>query len=230
MDILKDEIKDFGEWNCPTSWNEVTLKQYQEIEKFYEDKDKEFDLREVLQIFCNKTEDEVNELPIEFANILLDKLSFVGSTLDWGKPSNSIEIDGEKYTIHFENQLKTGEYVASDSVIKSDKHNYAAILGILCRKENEIYDSHFENEVLPQRIELFERQPITKILPLIGFFLQLSLLYMNNTQLFTQAEAVLNHIRKHYETSIRNGRWWELCTLLQTKKLLRLLKSIKSTS
>lgn len=228
MVILEDGVVDFQEWTAPTSWDEVTLKMYSEIEKFYEDKDKEFDLREVLQIFCNKTEDEVNELPIEFANILLDKLSFVGSTLDWGKPSNSIEIDGEKYTIHFENQLKTGEYVASDSVIKADKHNYAAILGILCRKDGEIYDSHFENEVLPSRIELFERQPITKILPLVGFFLQLSLISMNHTQLFSKVEEIINLIQQNGVNSLKNGDLSVLSTLWQTRKLKRLLKSIKS--
>lgn len=228
MDLLKDEIKDFQEWTAPTSWNEVTLKQYQLIEKFYEDKDRDFDLREVLQIFCDKTEDEVNELPIEFAQMLLDKLSFIGEKLDWGEPSNSIEINGEKYTIHFENQLKTGEYVASDSVIKSDKHNYAAILGILCRKEGEIYDSHFENEVLPSRIGLFERQPITKILPLVGFFLQLSIVYMNHTQLYSRLEGVISLIHQNGVNSLKNGDLSALSTLWQTRKLKKSLKSIKS--
>lgn len=231
MATLKDDIKDFGNWNVPTSWNEVTLKQFSEIEKFYENKDKDFNVREVLQIFCNKTEDEVNELPIEFTEKILKCLAFINEEkLDWGEPKNYIDIDNERYTIHFENQLKTGEYIMVDSIIKSDPHNYASILAVLCRKEGEIYDSKFENEILPSRVEMFERMPVTKLTGLVAFFFDLSLLYMNNSQLFTQAEAVLNHIRKHYETSIRNGRWWELCTLLQTKKLLRLLKSIKSTS
>lgn len=230
MAALKEDIKDFGNWTVPSSWNEVTLKQFQEIEKFYENKDKDFDVKEVLQIFCQKTEDEVNELPIEFTEKILEHLQFVNTRFDWGESKNWVEIDGERYTIHFENQLKTGEYIMVDSIIKSDPHNYASILAVLCRKEGEIYDSKFENEILPSRVEMFEKLPITKVMPLVGFFFDLSLLYMNNSQLFTQAEAVLNHIRKHYETSIRNGRWWELCTLLQTKKLLRLLKSIKSTS
>jgi hypothetical protein len=230
MVVRENGVIDFQEWNVPTSWDEVTLKQFQEIEKFYEGKDKDFNVKEVLQIFCQKTEDEVNELPIEFTEKILEHLQFVNTKFDWGESKNWVEIDGERYTIHFENQLKTGEYIMVDSIIKSDPHNYASILAVLCRKEGEIYDSKFENEILPSRVEMFERMPVTKLMGLVAFFFDLSLLYMNNSQLFTQTEAVLNHIRKHYETSIRNGRWWELCTLLQTKKLQKLLKSIKYTS
>ena len=38
----EENVIDLGVWNVPTSWDEVTLKQYQEIERYYEDKDKDF--------------------------------------------------------------------------------------------------------------------------------------------------------------------------------------------
>ena len=105
----KEIIKDFGEWYCPTKWDDVTLKMFQ----------------------------------------------------------------GETYMVNYQSKLKTGEYVATDAVIKSDAHNYAAILAILCRKENEAYDSKYENEVLPSRVEMWEKQPITKVMPIVNFFLNL---------------------------------------------------------
>lgn len=223
-----NEIKDFGEWNVPSSWGEVTLKMFQDIERYYEDKDKEFDVREVLQIFCNKTEDEVNELPLEFTEKILEHLTFVNTKFDWGESKNYVDIDGERYTIHFENQLKTGEYVAADSVIKADKHNYAGILAILCRKEDEKYDSQFENEVLQSRVEMFEKLPITKVMPLVGFFLDLSLLYLENTQLYSHLEEAVSLIARSGETSLRNGDLSALYTLWQTRKLRKSIKSIKN--
>lgn len=221
--------KDFGEWKVPTSWSEVTLKQYQEIERYYADKETEFDVREVLHIFCNRSIDEVNELPIEFTEVILQQLSFLSSEkLDYGEPKNYIEIDGERYTIHFENQLRTGEYVAADAIIKQDRHNYAAILAVLARKEGETYDSKFENEVVEERVKMFEELPITKLTPLLAFFLNLSALYVPITPLFSKTEEAVNLIAKSGETLVRNGEWLGLSILWRTRKLRKLLKSIKS--
>lgn len=230
MDTLEVE-KDYGEWNVPTRWSEVTLKQMQEIERYYDGKDAEdFDVREVLQIFCNKTKDEVDELPIEFTEKILQYLTFINNEkLEYGEPKNSVEIDGEVYSIHYENQLRTGEYVAVDSVIKDDKHNYAGILAILCRKEGEIYDSRFENEILPSRVEMFEKLPVVKLLPLVSFFFELSLLYMNNSRLYTAVEEAINHIAQDIKNSRRNGALWRRYMLCQTKKLRKSMQSIKST-
>ena len=67
-----DEIIDYGKWTVPTRWEDVTLKQFQEVERYYEDKDKKFDVREVLEIFTNHTRDEINALPIEFLEIEME--------------------------------------------------------------------------------------------------------------------------------------------------------------
>ena len=48
-----ENVIDFGSWTVPTSWEEITLKQFQEIEKYYSNKDKDFDIRDVLHIFTN---------------------------------------------------------------------------------------------------------------------------------------------------------------------------------
>ena len=146
---MENEIIDFGSWNIPSSWDEVTLKQYQEIERFYEDnEDSTFDVRKVLHILCNKSIDEVNALPVEFTEKILNTLQFLSQPFPKVESTNKIVIDNVKYQINVFEKLKTGEYVATDTIIKSDKHNYAAMLAILCRKPSELYDSKFEAEVL----------------------------------------------------------------------------------
>ena len=229
MVTLEDGVVDFQEWVVPTSWEEVTLKQFQNVERLYDEKESNFTITEVLQAFTDKPKDEIDALPLEFSEKMIGMLDFVNDKIQYGEPHNYIDIDGERYTIHFENQLRTGEYIAADAVIKADPHNYAGILAILCRKEGEVYDSHYENEVLPSRIEMFENIPVTKIMPLIGFFLNLSLVLLNNSQLYSMAEEMVKSIQQDIKSSRKNGALWRVYMLWQTKKLRKLLRSIKYT-
>ena len=167
-----ENVIDFGKWTTPKSWDELTLKQFQEIEKYYSDKDKKFDVREVLELFTDHSKEEISQLPIDFVDKLLNELTWLHESPKWGEPTNNIELDGEKYQVNVQEKLKTGEYIAVDTVLKSDKHNYAAIMAILCRKEGELFDSKFENEVFGDRIQMWEKTPVTKIMPIISFFFE----------------------------------------------------------
>ena len=227
-EIKKNNIIDLGSITVPTSWEDVTLAQYQEIEKFYEDKDKKFNVIDVLDIFINKDKDFIMSLPAEFLEIILNKLQFLLTPPTESKPTNKITIDGEEYIINFQNKLRTGEYIAAETILKDDKQNYAALLAILCRKEGEIYDSKFENEIVEERIKLFEQQPITKILPIIGFFLNLYLVLNLPTQLSSKIREEINRTAKDIETLAKNGQVSKRYMKSLTKKLRKLEKSISS--
>lgn len=219
---------DFGEWTVPVSWDEITLKQYQDIERLYEGKDESFDVRKVLHILTNHTEDEVNMLPVDFLEKIMEKLSFITKPIKEEEPRNWIDIGGERYMVHTENKLKTGEYISSDTVLKGDKHNYAGLLAILCRKDGELYDSRFEAEVLENRIRLFENQPITKVLPIIGFFFELYITSMTPSLLSSKVRELVDLTRKDIETSATNGEISKRSMKSLMKKLRKLEKSISS--
>ena len=223
----KDIIKDFGKWNVPTKWDDITLKVYQEIEKYYEDKDNQFDVRDVLHILTDKSEDEINELPAEFLDTILTHLIFLTTTPEVGEASNKIIIDGETYFINIMEKLKLGEYVAVDNVIKADKSDYASILAILCRKEGEIYDSTYEAEVFDKRKEMFEKQPVTNISPIIGFFLNLYIISEKHSQLYSLVEEGINLTQQNIDSLEKIGVSKRLSLNWQMKKLRKLLKSIK---
>lgn len=222
------EIIDLGEWIVPTSWQDISLLKYQNIERFYNNKDEKFDLRQVLHIMCDKTEDEVNSLPLEALDIILDKLQFLQTPPVVGEPTNKIEISGETYIINTQNKLRTGEYIATDTILKDDRHNYAAILAILCRKPDEIYDSHFENEVIEERMKMFEEQPITKILQIINFFLLCCIVLNSPTQLSLKVEERIDQELENIQNLKKNGEVSALSTKLLTRKLRKLKKRIKS--
>lgn len=227
---MADEIDiiDYGMWYVPTKWDDIDLGTYQDLERFYEGKDEKFDIRKVIHILCHKTEDEVNSLPIDFLENIMEKLIFLQEKPTEEEPRNWVEIDGERYTVHTENQLRTGEYIASDTVIKGDRHNYAALLAILCRKEGELYDSKFENEVLEDRVKMWEKVSVVKVLPIVNFFLQLYILSMTPTLLSSKAKEAIDLTRKDIETLQRNGEMSKRSMRSAMKKLKKLEKSINS--
>lgn len=222
--------KDFGEWKVPSSWDDLTLGKFQELERLYDgdENERKFDVRDVLDLMTDRTKDEINELPIEFTDMLLRKMYWLHEQPQFGKPSNKITVDGVQYTVHNENEMKFGEYVALDTALKGDKHNYAAMLAILCRKDGEIFDAKFENEVLPSRIEFWKNVSVMKVMPIVSFFLELSSMSLQVSQLSLEIQEGINHILKHIETSKQNGVFSALYTKWQVRKLKRLQKSIKN--
>lgn len=225
---MDKNIIDLGSVTVPTSWNDVTLKMYSDIERYYSDKDKEFNILDVIDILIDKDRDYVMSLPQEFLENILEKLSFLQTSPEEKEPVNYIEIDGERYTVHTENKLKVGEYVAADTAMKGDKHNYAAFLAILCRKDGELYDSKFENEVLEDRIKMWEKQPVTKILPVVGFFLNLYIILQMPTLLSSKVMEAIDLTRKDIETLQKNGAVSKRSMKSAMKKLKKLEKSIST--
>lgn len=228
MKEKEEVIKDFGSWNVPTSWNDITLKKYEEIERYYEGKDEKFDVRDVLNILTDKTEDEINALPAEFLDTILTHLIFLTTTPEVQEQTNKIVIDGEEYSVNIMEKLKLGEYVAIDNILKADKHDYASILAVLCRKQGEIYDSKFEAEVFDKRKEMYEKQPVTNILPIISFFLNLYIASKRFSHLYSLVEEGINLTQQNIKNSELIGVSKKLSLNWQMRKLKKSLKSIKS--
>lgn len=223
----KEIIKDFGSISVPTSWNEITLKKYQEIERFYENKEDNFNVIDVLDILIDKDRDYINALPAEFLDVILTHLIFLTLTPEVGEPTNKIVIDGEEYSINFMEKLKLGEYVAIDNILKADKHDYASILAVLCRKKDEIYDSKFEAEVFEKRKEMYEKQPVTHILAIVAFFLNLYIASERLSHMYSAVEEGIDLIANQLKNSTQIGVSKRLSMTWQIRKLRKSLKSTK---
>lgn len=223
-----ENIIDYGSVTVPKNWDELTLKKYQDIEKYYEDKEDNFNVIDVLDILIDKDRDYIQSLPAEFLDTILTHLVFLSTTPEVGEPTNKIVIDGEEYSINFMKKLKVGEYVAVDTVLKADKHDYSSILAILCRKKDEIYDSRFEAEEFEKRKEMFEKQSVTKILPIIGFFMKCFIISQLPSQLSLKVEEAIDHTVLNIENLRKSGEVSKLSTIFAIRKLKKLKKSIKS--
>lgn len=216
----KEILYDFGEWNIPEKWEDVTLEKFTKLMSKTENGVN--DVRDVIAIMADRTMEDVNLLPVDFVESLMARLTFLNKSPEY-ENKNEIIIDDEVYHINVLEKLKFGEYVDVNSAIQGDNLNYAAFLGILCRKEGEEYDDDFIANKLDERIEMFNKQPINKILPVIGFFLALFATSETCSQLFlTEAEQTTNQLLQETENLWKNmgfrkrysiwgiRTWWKL--------------------
>lgn len=231
MEKNKNIAKDFGNWTVPTKWEQITLKQFSEIRRYMSDKDIEkFNVKAILHILTNHTEDEVDQLPVQFAETILTHLMFLHTEPQIGEPTNKITISGETYQINFQEQMRLGEYVAVDGIIKADKYDYPSILAVLCRKEGELFDSKFEAEEFEKRKQMFEALPMMEGMRLMSFFFLLLTTSQKLSQPFLKSlEEEINLTVKHIERSTKIGALRKLYLNWQMRKLRKSLKSSKST-
>ena len=181
-------------------------------------------------IMIDKDVDYVNSLPINIAEMIMDKMSFLQTSPNVNEQSNKIEIDGETYEVNVMEKMKTGEFVSANRAIESDKYNYAAILAIICRKQGEKYDSKFEAEEFEKRVKMFENTPITKIMPVLSFFLNSYITLETLSLMYSEVEDAISHIQKNIETSQNVGVLKKHYLKWRTNKLLKSLRSSNSIS
>lgn len=224
---MKDKIE------IVDSWEKMTLKQFSELSRLQARVDEEgnkIPLRtaDLIKVLSNLNEDDIESLPMSIIDIIISKLEFLQTPPTYTN-TNSIIINGEKFRINYEEELKFGEWVDTQTVIDADKFNHSAILAIICRKKDEVYDNKFSQEILPKRIEMFEQQPLDKILPLIGFFL--NLLYMSSNITSTSIDHLKEEARElasNLESFLRDGDGKKSFSIWQKIKLIRLKKSIEN--
>lgn len=219
---------DLGKWVLPTRWDEVTLGQFAELEKLYKgEASKGVDAVDLISIMSGRTKDEVMGLPVDFMETMAIHLVFLETQPEIEKPIDRVEIDGETYIINVKEKLKFGEYVDFDQLVKNDPCDYPSMLAILCRKEGEAYDSDFIANEFQKRVDMFASQPVTKILPLIAFFLELSTTYMGLFQNYSTVKEALSQEVQNLENSVVHTLGRGFRSYLLMKKLKKLKKLIK---
>ena len=223
----EEVVKDFGSIKVPTKWEEVSLGQFEKIMKLTGGESKRVDVMSLLSILTGQDEDYINSLPASFVETLMAHLIFLNDNpRTYDHTASQIKIGGDFYSIHFLEELKFGEYVEVNESIKNDPLDYSSILAILCRKDGEAFDEDFAANKFKQRKEMFQQQPVTEILPLIGFFLKLFLLSRANSQgCLMELESATNQLLQDTNSSVSNGDGgkrslsWRMRTTRKLKKL-----------
>lgn len=233
----KEVVKDFGKIRIPTKWEDVTLGQFEQIMKLTGGENNgRVDVISLLSILTGQDEDYINSLPASFVETLMAHLIFLNDNpRTYDNTASEIKIGDDLYAIHFLEELKFGEYVEVNENIKNNPLDYSSILAILCRKNGEAFDEDYVANKFKRRKEMFQEQPVTEILPLIGFFLKLFLLSKANSQgCLTELESATNQLLMHTNSSASNGDGekhslsWRMRTTRKLKKLNKAMSRIFS--
>lgn len=221
---------DLGIYNVATSWNDVTLAQWQKYVKIAsESEDNTVDIITTLECFSDIPRDIIHQIPTDLFEKILLNLQFVKDEPQ-SEPSNKIIIDGEEYIVNAMEKLKVKEYMDLQTIIENDKFNYQYMLALLCRKQGEVYDEDFISEKMEKRAEMFGKASLNKIMPLIAFFLKLwvtSEIHSRNSILINQFKEELLKDVKNIKNSQKLGVFTILLHPQRTIRLKKLEKSIK---
>lgn len=218
---------DFGKITVPTKWDDITLKQFQELMKIYNQEDK--DILDILSLFTQKSKKELRQMPSEFIETMLVHLQFMNTKLEV-EPSSQIDIDGKIYRINYTEKLKFGEFVDVETLIKEDKYNWAGILAMLCRLEGEVYDDDFIADKLDGRIKMYEELPINKALQLINFFLKLKLRYITyslRSSTLKEGKEEVESLVQSIRDSLKDGAGTRLNSIYAKIELKKLEKQLR---
>lgn len=216
---------ELGSYNIPSKWEDVTLKQFQQILNL---QDKNDNLA-ILAIMLGKTKEEVQQLPSKVLTLFYKNLSFFKNEVKV-EADNKLTINNELYIINDKDNMKVGEYADFNEILQYDRNNYAYMLAILCRKEGEIYDDKYIAEKLEQRRIMFENIPVTEALKTVNFFFQKYISLGMNTEIYSEAlkVEVENLLAENIKSLSKNGRFFRPSNLRAIIKLRKLKKRIKS--
>lgn len=175
----------------PDSWDEVDLATYQKIWRMSSETRKE--MVGMVAALCGTSEQVLLSWPAEVFDIIVRKTAFI-FTGELPQPSPKIKIEDIEYVIPIEDKLSLGEWVDAEDAQKEGERSISGILAVVCRPIGEKYE--IDVEKTEARQALFESQPMTKIFPLMAFFLSCASASATRTEVFTQIDLLRDRLQE----------------------------------
>ena len=159
------------EINVPTTWNDVTVNQFQALTEIKRESYKS-DLSHtlaIIQVLCN-IEDTLN-LPLYVVNEISPLISFLSEEIK-PKRKNEIEYLGKHYEwLKSFDSITVGEIISIELPIELEELtqalSYDVVLAVMLREKGVNFDS----DKFKENRELFGGMPVTDVLGNILFFL-----------------------------------------------------------
>ena len=192
----------------PTSWSDVSIKQFRQLLANESDKSlDEIDLK-VSHIVTLTGVDYtiIEELHPSQINELYGKISFIGSNKVEGDFPNSIKLGDKIYHCEPKANMTYGQYKAmrewtkSADTINDNLHN---IVSLFITEPNKKYSYQFEEK---SKL-ILEHCKMNVVFHISGFFLKLypELLKAIQTYSLKKAETIIIQTAKEIETEINSG-------------------------
>jgi len=213
----------------PESWDDITLGFY---ESFYAEKpNSPREKVELVAKICKTDADLLLSWPAEVFNRIVEYLDFIFKG-ELAPPSPRIKIGKVNYVVPIEDVLSLGEWVDITEAQREGKAVLSNVLAIVCRPAGEEYN-YKNNE---ERQAMFAALPVSKVLPVLAFFLQCKVALERRTATYTKLYQALAQLPLNIKTylnaggGIRLSRIWPaikfwILTLFLRVRLRRFLRS-----
>lgn len=211
------------------------------------EKDEKYNItdKDLLKCFTDFDMEKYDVLPVELYNSIMSNFSFVLEDMPQWKPSNHLSYNGMEFVVNDKEAMKVKEYEDAEMILRNNIYDYPSLLAVLCRKVtgtktdnvtglswevNEVYDSEFANKIFDARREMFAKMPITKAMPVIGFFLikGLTSTSLSQNYLTTIAQNLYDTLQV-IEDSHKTGGLQRLFLRPRMTKLRKWKKYIRNT-
>lgn len=215
------------------------------------EKDEKYTLtdKDILKIFTNFDISKYDILPVELYESIMSNFAFLIEDMPVMKPSNELYYNNIHFVINFLESLKVKEYEDADMVLRNNPYDYPSLLAILCREctgkktdhvtgktylINEDYDTEFANHIFDARREMFANMPMTKVMPLISFFLLKGLESNNHFQ--NSISIIARQLKEAVENMLDSlnhmgsRKWLYLPQMIKLKKYKKYINSISQNS
>ena len=215
------------------------------------EKDEKYTLtdKDILKIFTNFDISKYDILPVEMYESIMSNFAFLIEDMPVTKPSNELYYNDIHFVINFMESLKVKEYEDADMVLRNNQYDYPSLLAILCREckgkktdhvtgitylINEDYNTEFANHIFDARREMFAKMPMTKVMPLISFFLLKGLESNNHfpNSIQTLARQLKECVENMLDSIISMGsrKWLYLPQMIKLKKYKKYIHNILQNS
>lgn len=210
----------------PDNWRDIMLGKYERISGIQPQTARE--RASLVAEICDMPVETLLDWPAEIFNRIVDITAFLYTDMD-AAPSPSMEIDGVKYVVPIGDKLTLGAWVDADEIQKNGQNVLSGVLAIVCRPVGEAYDCN-NNEA---RQKLFAAQPVSRVLPVLAFFLQRKNAYERRIKVFSRLEQGIGLLARSTKDLRQRGdgirlsriwltvRFWILTVLLRYR--LRML-------
>ena len=215
------------------------------------EKDEKYTLtdKDILKIFTNFDISKYDILPVELYESIMSNFSFLIEDMPVTKPSKELYYNDIHFVINDMESLKVKEYDSADMVLRNNPYDYPSLLAILCREctgkktdhvtgitylINEDYDTEFANHIFDARREMFAKMPMTKVMPLISFFLLKGL--ESNNHFPNSISMIARQLKEAVENmqdllnSMGSRKWWFLPQMIKLRKFKKYISSILQNS
>lgn len=216
---MEDLIYDGVRMSVPESYDDVLLGDY---ETYY--RMKRETINERIDYVAKVLKVEASQLlawPIDVYHHAATKLDFLNGDNPY-TPSPMMEHKGVTYLIDVQEKQSFGAWIDVEEAQKSGDAVLSTVLSILCRPAGEAYDS----EAAEERQKIFATLPLSKVLPVLGFFLQCSEILELNTRAYTDIGQALSLLPKSASYFLKRTGGIRLSTIWLAVRYYVLMRSL----